>query len=236
MMSLSVLLIASVSLASGGEKFYVARKEKRDWHDARRECECWGGDLATFSSPTEYALMEIAADASKLDDNVWVGLQGDYQGGWTFIQDAENPSFDDANKYCEHGDCAGLAQWAEHEPNNIGSEECTELRRDTKKLNNLPCREQHYYLCQFDRDNYAIGISRSDLEVPMPWIPAGRGPQPVEFGTYSAQDLMMVAMAVFAVINVVTLAVFCLRAKGAATVRYYSKVVADSDEDARLNA
>jgi len=215
--------------AKSGSKIYVGRKEQADWNTAKGQCECWGGQLATFSNNAEFELMKKVVTPS-FGDRAWIGLKADSPNEFAFI--------DGDTSLCNAHTCAKrevLPYWGPNEPNNPGSENCVELLR-TGELNNMPCdrSQSMYYVCEFDADNYGFDIG--DLEVPMPRIPEGSGPQPVDFGPYSAQDLMVVALAVFAVINVVTLAVFCLRAKGTATARYYSKVVVDSDEDARLNA
>jgi len=226
MMSLSVLLIASLSLASGGTKFYVGRRDKKlNWHQARAKCECWGGRLATFSNGKEFDQMVSALDNGALGDRAWIGMSK-LDGEWEFIDGETGYCTRNSNPSCEE-----IPEWNQGEPNNPDSEKCAELLRPPYGvLNNLPCSEEHYYLCEFNTDNYVIAIEQGDLAAPqIPWIPEGSGPQPRWFGTYSAQDLMVVALAV-------TLAVFCLRAKGTATVRYYSKVVADSEEDSRLNA
>jgi len=220
-MSLSVLLIAISSIASG-RPFYVGRKESVDWNTAKERCECWGGQLATFSSQAHYDLMESVFEggSSAFGDRAWIGMTGNDQGKWEFI--------DHQTDYCNINNCANIGQWDKDEPNNPRSEQCAEINR-LGVLNNMPCGTNQWYLCEFDTDNYVIGIERGDLAAPqIPWIPAGRGPQPVEFGTYSFQDLMVVALAVFGVINVVTLAVVCMRTKGAASIRY-GKVMADSD-------
>jgi len=183
--------------------------------------------LATFSSDAHYNLIYSifgSADNSKFGDRAWIGMRGNDQGQWEFV--------DLATDYCtgtgSQKPCSEIKEWDRNEPNNPHSEQCAEINR-LRVLNNMPCGTKQWYICEFDTDNYEIGIERGDLAAPqVPWIPAGRGPQPVEFGTYSFQDLMVVALAVFGVINVVTLAVVCLRTKGVASIRY-GKVMADSD-------
>jgi len=226
-MFLSVVLIAIASLASGSSVLYVGRKEAVTWYEARDNCVCWGGQLATFSNKQQYESMKKAVEED-FGRKAWIGMTGNDQGQWTFI--------DGETDFCNANTCGKIDEWYTNEPNNPGSEHCAELYHYGNngdnggygRINNLPCNDKQYYLCEFNPDNYAFEFYHQDLSVPMPWIPEGRGPQPALFGTYSAQDLMVVALAVFGVINVVTLAVVCMRTKGAASIRY-GKVMADSD-------
>lgn len=117
-------------------------------------------------------------------------------------------------------DCDDVDEWNGNEPNDAGNnEDCAEMYSNGKLNDNL-CSRTRYYICEFD-GNYKV--ASSDLEIPqMPWIPAEPVDVPQDFviGTYSVQDLMVVALAVFLVFNVVTLAVFCRRTKGAVKTVY----------------
>jgi len=230
-MSLSVVLSGvmafGVSITSAGS-LYMGRKESVNWQTAKERCACFGGQLATWSNDNDYNA--IKSVRSQLGNNAWVGFHDlDAERSWKMIDGATDFCAPHTNTGT---DCDDIDEWQPGEPNDYGSgEDCAELYSNGK-LNDLFCTWSRYYICEFSDGNFKT--ASSDLEIPnLPWIrPA---PRHFVFGTYSAQDLMVVALAVFGVINVVTLSVFCLRTKGAATVRY-AKVVADSDEDCRLNA
>jgi len=219
-----------IKVVREADRMFVGRKKSVTWSDAQDDCECFGGNLATWSNSHDYQAIEMVQ--MYLGGNAWVGMNDlNSEGKWEMVDGAT----DYCSPYSWNTDCDDIGEWNPGEPNNWGNnEDCAEMNGNGN-LNDNRCSEKRYYICEFD-GNYKV--ASSDLEIPqMPWIPAEPVDVPQDFviGTYSVQDLMVVALAVFLVFNVVTLAVFCLRAKGTATVRY-AKVVVDSDEDARLNA
>lgn len=91
-MSLLVVLIAILSVASG-DKIYVGRKEepKVDWNTAADRCKCWGGRLATFSNGAEYQKMKNAVN--QFDYSAWIGLKSNDNGkSWQFTEGVEPQS------------------------------------------------------------------------------------------------------------------------------------------------
>jgi len=222
--TLSAVMAFGASITSAGS-LYLGRQESVNWQTARDRCSCFGGQLATWSNSNDYnAIKKVRAQlGSNHGSDSWVGMHDlNTEGDWQMI--------DGATDYCEpHGphkvDCDDLAEWNPGQPNNSGNEDCA-LIYGNGRLDDVWCGHGQFYICEFSNGQYKM--ASSDLEVPeLPWI-GHEVPQRFVYGTYSAQDLMVVALAVFLVFNVVTLAVFCLRTKGTATIRY-DKVMADSD-------
>ena len=70
------------------------------WHDARRNCLAWGGDLATYTSKEEYALMYGTITQGK---HCYIGLNDiDKEGTWLWVD----------------GDTSTYTNWRPGEPNN----------------------------------------------------------------------------------------------------------------------
>lgn len=219
--TLSAVMAFGASITSAGS-LYLGRRELVSWQIARDRCSDFGGKLATWSNSNDYNA--IKSVRSQLAYTSWVGMHDlNQEGHWQMI--------DEDTDYCEpHGphkvDCDDLDEWAHGQPNNLwGNQDCAVIK-GTGELNDVRCDVSRYYICEFSKYHYKV--ASSDLEVPdLPWI-GHEVPERFVYGTYSAQDLMVVALAGFLVFNVVTLAVFWLRTKGTATIRY-DKVMADSD-------
>ena len=86
-MSLLVVLIAILSVASG-DKIYVGRRdEKVNWDTAADRCKCWGGKLATFSNDPEYQKMKNVVN--QFDYSAWIGMRSYDKGdSWQFFEGA----------------------------------------------------------------------------------------------------------------------------------------------------
>lgn len=228
--TLSALMAFGASITNAGS-LYLGGKEYVPWLTAKGRCELFGGRLATWSNSND--VNAIKSVVAQLGSPSFVGIDDrSKEGHWEMIDgdtdycapDALNPK----------PDCDDIDEWNPGEPNDHATGEDCAVMHSNGKLNDIACTDYRYYICEFSNGNYKA--QSSDLEVPdLPWIGAEPVPQRFVYGTYSAQDLMVVALAVFLVFNVVTLAVLCLRTKGTAAIRY-AKVVADSDEDCRLNA
>jgi len=227
---LSTVLAFGVSIASAGSH-YLGRKEAVNYQTAKERCQDFGGNLATFSNDNDYS--HINSVRAQMGSVAWIGFDDiDNEGHWKMI-DGDEDYCAPSQTASQGQDCDDIKEWASNEPNGNIWENCAELMTNGY-LNDLDCSRWRYYICEFNKDTHKV--SSSDLGVPnLPWIGAEPVPRRFVYGTYTAQDLMVLALAVFSVFNVATLAVCCLRTKGTATVRY-AKVVADSDEDARLNA
>ena len=80
-----------------------------NWNDARRQCLEWGGDLATFTSPEEYALMHGTITQGKY---CYIGFNDiDNEGTWVWAD----------------GDTSTYTNWLPGEPNNnygVGAQNC----------------------------------------------------------------------------------------------------------------
>ena len=80
-----------------------------NWNDARRQCLAWGGDLATFTSPEEYALMHGTITQGKY---CYIGFNDiDKEGTWVWAD----------------GDTSTYTKWRPGEPNNnygVGAQNC----------------------------------------------------------------------------------------------------------------
>jgi len=228
--TLSALMAFGASITNAGS-LYLGRRDWVPWQTAKNRCADFGGNLATWSNSNDWnAIKSVVA---QLGSSSFVGIDDiNEEGKWRMIDEDTDYCAPQANN--PKPDCDDIDEWNPGEPNDYATgEDCAEMYSNGK-LNDITCTDSRYYVCEFDTDNFKA--QSSDLEVPdLPWIGAEPVPQRFVYGTYSAQDLMVVALAVFLVFNVVTLAVFCLRTKGTAATRY-AKVVADSDEDCRLNA
>ena len=85
-MSLSVVLMAfAASITSGS--MYLGRKELVDWQTAKARCECFGGQLATWSSSSDYDAMKSVR--AQLGYNSWIGFHDlNQERDWQMIDGA----------------------------------------------------------------------------------------------------------------------------------------------------
>ncbi|XP_077327156.1 CD209 antigen-like protein C isoform X3 [Lithobates pipiens] len=114
-----------------GANCYYFPQTLETWEKSREECT------------KNYSILLILKNKNELDsllpfmegDRYWIGLQRDTQNSshWLWIDGAP----------------LTFSAWAEGEPNNEnGHENCTEMRKSIRSLNDVPCDIKKHYICK----------------------------------------------------------------------------------------
>ncbi|XP_052461574.1 secretory phospholipase A2 receptor-like [Carassius gibelio] len=128
--TLAVLLIMELYLLSSGLKKHFFVDKQRKWCSAQQYCKTYFHSLSTFVNYTEE--QQFLANSSAQTSNAWVGLYKKPEiGVW---------------KWSGGIDAVQLS-WDNDQPNNLITENCGFLYKDTKKLHDEKCREQLNFFC-----------------------------------------------------------------------------------------
>ncbi|XP_037711494.1 collectin-11-like [Drosophila subpulchrella] len=117
----------------GSRLFYIDSESSRDWFEAGKKCREMGGYIASIKDQEE-----LVAITAKLDDKrYWLGINN-RDNHEIYVSEAsgkKNP----------------FLKWRPKEPNNAKKNEyCVEL--DNGGMNDHPCSESRYLICQSDNE------------------------------------------------------------------------------------
>ena len=105
-------------------------KDIKKFNKAHQECKIKGGDLASFSSESEYqhGIKDLPADV-----NVWIGLSDkNFIGRWTWSKNDEEATF---------------TKWDQDQPGPAKSKRCVVVKNGF--WSHVNCNQNEYsYLCE----------------------------------------------------------------------------------------
>lgn len=235
-MALLVGLIASSLMAANGAN-YMLFKSYKNWYDAQSFCSGLGGQLATWSSQSEYDQIVNLYNEAGAWGSIWIGLlYRKSEGTWRMI--------DGDTSYCDNYDgrgCDNIPQWGRGEPNDWGEPngwDCAEISQS--RLNDQNCEyDLNFPVCEFSpcRD-MVIGTDLFTAQE-VPQLPEPYNPVTVP-GNYfvldfasGQQGMVFFALAAYSLIATAVAVYYgCMFKQRKVT---YSKV-AQFSEDERLNA
>jgi cysteine-rich repeat protein len=125
---------------------YILTESAASHDDSQAACQKWGGHLATFETPND--LYRLGGYGFR---NVWVGANqtgkgGKVKDGWQWSDAGPKPP------------PVAAELWAPGEPNDsdapnqdakdAGKEDCSTLLRGTRRLNDAPCGQLNFGLCE----------------------------------------------------------------------------------------
>jgi len=112
---------------------YLFDGRKMTWIDAEKQCQAWGGHLATVTSQrqNDYLLNELKK--RNLGDS-WIGLN-DIAKENNFV-------------WVDGQGASGFINWAHGEPNGKRSENCVEFYRNGGTWNDWSCNNKASFICQ----------------------------------------------------------------------------------------
>lgn len=210
---------------------YVARNEKVNYATAMSRCDAAGGQLATFSSNTQFQAMLSVRNS--IGSNTFIGLNDmdddehceNGENFWKFVDG--DTSF--CSPYGTGTDCDDIDQWTPGEPNNVGEEDCAELTRSF--INDQSCHDAIAYICEFNEDSFSIG-SRGAPYLSLP-APRGNGPYEPNANYYVLEITGYHGLALLVVmLSLVTVSVYitylCSERRNATK---YSKVAIYADSE-----
>lgn len=107
----------------------------RSYNDAEADCVARGGHLLSIHNATMQNLAVAVAFGIEIFDDWWIGLN-DRAAEGTFLWTDGSP--------------VDFTQWGDQEPNDAGdNEDCANLSSEIGGYwNDLPCDEQHSYICR----------------------------------------------------------------------------------------
>jgi len=141
--SVEIMQIALTSMAHfikiGTRYFYIETKVKQNWFKAKNSCREMGGYLAAIKNKEE--LDELDQKLIK-PEHYWLGIN-DRDNEGVYVSDAS-------------GKKATFLRWQEKQPDNFrNNEDCINISSIAylrRSMNDLPCEEEHYFICQFDNE------------------------------------------------------------------------------------
>jgi hypothetical protein len=117
----------------GQKEYCFFTSNPLSWLDAHHTCIGAGGRLAMPRTPEENDDLRSAVAPRVTGARVWIGAtDASTEGTWL------SPS----------GKPVPATAWGSGEPNNMGDEDCAEMAVGTGAWNDLPCREQHPFVCE----------------------------------------------------------------------------------------
>jgi len=141
--SVKIMKKALIGMANfkriGTRYFYIETEVRQNWYTAKETCREMGGYLASIKDYSE--LEELDKKLIKLD-HYWLGIN-DLNTEGEYVSEAT-------------GKKATYLIWRRGQPDNYGNEDCVHISsmKDlrSKSMNDLPCTEKHYFICQFDNE------------------------------------------------------------------------------------
>ncbi|XP_037708398.1 low affinity immunoglobulin epsilon Fc receptor-like [Drosophila subpulchrella] len=141
--SVEIMQMALTSMAHfvriGTRYFYIETKVKQNWLKARNSCRDLGGYLASIKSKEE--LDELDTKLIK-PEHYWLGIN-DRDNEGVYVSDASRKK-------------ATFLPWQQKQPDNFrNNEDCINISSIAylrRSMNDLPCEEEHYFICQFDNE------------------------------------------------------------------------------------
>ncbi|XP_063608909.1 macrophage mannose receptor 1-like [Penaeus indicus] len=116
----------------GDECFYLS-DVKKNWNDARRQCQGMGGDLAV---PSDVPALDAFVFGKVEGPGVWIGGTDQYnEGVWNYI----------------NGDPIKAQDWSKSQPDNLGGEDCLEIRSYfDPPVNDYICSVEQHFVCEIE--------------------------------------------------------------------------------------
>ncbi|KAH8352760.1 hypothetical protein KR084_006211 [Drosophila pseudotakahashii] len=124
----------------GTRYFYIEKSLMQNWHSAQNTCREKGGYLASIKNKEELEKID-----SKLGKNAfyWLGINDLAKEG-EFVADST-------------GKIAKYLPWRNAQPDDYeNNEDCVHISSNEsqrKSLNDLPCTEKHFFICQLDNED-----------------------------------------------------------------------------------
>ena len=131
-----VLQVARVCLANswtkvGNDAVYTPSTQN-SYYEAVSYCNNIGGDIVNISSSQENSnVRQFALDQGL--DNYWIGLNDIANEGTWVNEDGSNPTY---------------LYWESGEPNNVGNEDCAEVRVSGGFWNDVTCSTRADSICE----------------------------------------------------------------------------------------
>jgi len=140
--SVKIMKKALIGMANfkriGTRYFYIETEVRQNWYTAKETCREMGGYLASIKDYSE--LEELDKKLIKLE-HYWLGIN-DLNTEGEYVSEAT-------------GKKATYLTWRSGEPDNLVDEDCvfiSSVKNLRKSMNDLPCSQQHYFICQFDNE------------------------------------------------------------------------------------
>jgi len=140
--SVKIMKKALIGMANfkriGTRYFYIETEVRQNWYTAKETCREMGGYLASIKDYSE--LEELDKKLIKLE-HYWLGIN-DLETEGKYVSEAT-------------GKKATYLAWRSGEPDNLVDEDCvfiSSVKNLRKSMNDLPCSQQHYFICQFDNE------------------------------------------------------------------------------------
>jgi len=226
-MALLLALIASCIMAADSAVYHLYQSTMT-WYDARDYCISQGGQLATWSSQSQYDQMVALHDESGSTIATWVGLHDiGSEGQWEMI--------DGDTSYCDNydgTDCDNIPQWGSGQPDDWSTEDCAHIGSDDL-LNDLSCSGSWWFLCEFSTcKDMVIGDMYPAPEMPL--LPEPSNPVTVP-GTFvldfasGQQGMLFFALVASNIVLLAIVVYYCCTVKRGSAV--YGKVVQYSEDE-----
>ncbi|XP_040197916.1 CD209 antigen-like protein C [Rana temporaria] len=114
-----------------GSKCYYFHETEETWERSREECPKHGGVLLILKDKDELDSLLPFMEG----DRYWIGLQRDTKNSdrWLWVD----------------GTPLTFSAWDKGEPNNdYGRENCAEIKKNIRSMNDIPCDNKKHYICK----------------------------------------------------------------------------------------